>query len=191
MVAKMGMAFCLGMRAADSWKFFSILLCISVADSFMITSWYWWRRYVMWIFFFFLMVRYGRPVIKYMNMGSFGDEYYSNLPLASPLSQSLYSSPQALPHSFGSNPSPLPYYSMLPPPSSPLSPLHPGPSLLDPSSDTPCQPHLPFRFPVHRLHWSRHSLSSPCPFRPSYVLQTSVGPGLLIPSALYTPPALY
>ena len=46
---------------------------------------------------------------------------------------------------------------------------------------------LPFRFPVHRLHWSRHSLSPPCPFRPSSIRQTSVGPVLLIPSAFYTP----
>ena len=77
----------------------------------------------------------------------------------------------------------------MPPP--PSSPLHPGPGFLDPSSDTPCQPHLPFQFPLHRLHWSRHSLSPPCPFRPSSILQTSVGPGLLMPSAFYTPPALY
>ena len=46
---------------------------------------------------------------------------------------------------------------------------------------------LPFRFPVHRLHWSRHSLSPPCP---SSILQISVGPGIRIPSAFYTPPAL-
>ena len=26
-----------------------------------------------------------------------------------------------------------------------------------------CQPCLPFQFPVHRLHWSRHSLSLPLP----------------------------
>ena len=77
-------------------------------------------------------------------------------------------------------------------PDSPLSPspLHPGRGLLDPSSGTPCQPHLPFRFPVHHLHWSRHSLSPPCPFRPSSILHTSVGPRLLIPSAFYTPPAI-
>ena len=101
-----------------------------------------------------------------------------------------YSSPTALPPPPLSvlirRPSPLlPYApdSLLPP-----TPFHTGPGLLDPSSDTPCQPHFPFRFPVHRLHWSRHSLSPPCPFHPSSVLQTSVGPGLLIPSAFYTPP---
>ena len=35
--------------------------------------------------------------------------------------------------------------------------------LLDPSSDTTCKLHLPFWFPVHRLHWSCHSLSPPVP----------------------------
>ena len=49
---------------------------------------------------------------------------------------------------------------------------------------------LPFRFLVHPLHWSGHSLSPPCPFRPSSILQTSVGPRLLIPPAFHTPPAL-
>ena len=112
-------------------------------------------------------------------------QHYSNLPLASSLSQSLYSSPQALPPSFGSNPSSLPATTLCPRLPHPPSPLHPGPGLLDPSSDTPCQPHLPFRFPVHRLHWSRHSLSPPCPFRPSSIFQTSVGP-----SAFCTPHAL-
>ena len=98
-------------------------------------------------------------------------------------------------------------------PPTPSSPLHPGPGLQDPVNKTfcfgplstactapvihcpplcpfcvtPCQQHLPFRFPVHRLHWSCHSLSPLCPFRPSSILQTSVDPGLLITSAFYTP----
>ena len=78
----------------------------------------------------------------------------------------------------------------MPPTPSSLPPSPSSAGLLDSSSDTPCQPHLPFRFPVHCLHWSRHSLSPPCPFHPPCVLQTSVGPGLLISSAFYTPPAL-
>ena len=49
-------------------------------------------------------------------------------------------------------------------PNAPESPpLHPSPGLLDPSSGTPCQQHVPFRFPVHRLHWSCHSLSPTMP----------------------------
>ena len=90
----------------------------------------------------------------------------------------------------GTNPVPLPPTTLCPDSLLPPSPFHPGPGLQDPSSVTPCQQHLPFRFPVHRLHWSCHSLSPLCPFRPSSVLQTSVDPGLLIPSAFYTPPAL-
>ena len=90
-------------------------------------------------------------------------QHYRNLPLASSRSQSLYSSPPPPPYPpFGSNPSPPP--PTLCPRLPPLPfPLHPDPGLLDPSSGTPCQPHFPFRFPVHRLHWSRHSLSPPVP----------------------------
>ena len=60
----------------------------------------------------------------------------------------------ALPPS-GTNPVPLPppttLCPRLPPPPFPPS-SRPGPS-------GPCQENLPFRFPVHRLHWSCHSLS--------------------------------
>ena len=87
-------------------------------------------------------------------------------------------------------PTPHPYYPMPPTPPYPLPPSsRPGPT--GPFQwHAPCQPHLPFRFPVHRLYRSRHSMYPPCPFRPSSVLQTSVGPGLLIPSAFCTPPAI-
>ena len=42
---------------------------------------------------------------------------------------------------------------MPPTPSSPLPPSS------RPGRSGPCQQHLPFWFPVHRLHWSCHSLS--------------------------------
>ena len=89
-------------------------------------------------------------------------QHYHNLPLASSLSQSLYSSPRPYPPPTH----PIQFYSFVPLPTTlcpssllPPSPLHPGSGLLDPSSDTPCQPRLPFRFPVHCLHWSRHSFT--------------------------------
>ena len=80
-------------------------------------------------------------------------------------------------------------------PYAPDSLLPPSPPSSRPGPSEPFQWHslsttLPFRFPVHRLHWSHHSLSPPCPFRPSSIIQTSVGPGLLIPSEFYTPHAL-
>ena len=74
---------------------------------------------------------------------------------------------------------------LLPPPPFPPS-SRPGPS--EPFQWHSLSTTLPFRFPVHCLHRSPHSLSSPCPFRPSSILQTSVGPGLLIPSAFFTLP---
>ena len=73
-----------------------------------------------------------------------------------------------------------------------LLPYVPTPCPLDPSSDTPCQP----RLANHAFHFGSLSTAytgpvihclSPCPYRPSSVLQTSVGPGLLIPSAFYPP----
>ena len=96
--------------------------------------------------------------------------------------------PQALPPPpFGSNPSSLPpYYPMPPTPSSPSPRFIPtGPSgpfqwhslSTTPSISVPRPP--PTLVPSFTV--------SPCPFRPSSVLQTSVGPGLLIPSTFYTP----
>ena len=41
----------------------------------------------------------------------------------------------------------------------PLLPPPPFPPSSWPGPSGPCQQHLPFRFPVHRLHWSCHSLS--------------------------------
>ena len=83
---------------------------------------------------------------------------YRNLPLASSLSQSLYSHPhQTHPRRFESLV--LPPTTLCPRTPPPPFPLHPGPGLLDPSSGIPCQ--------------------SPCPFRPSSILQTNVGPFLL------------
>ena len=82
-------------------------------------------------------------------------QHYRNLPpgsLSEPVSILLPPGPTPL-SVLIRRPSPL-----LPYATDSLLPLHPGPGLLDPSSGTPCQPHLPFRFPVHRLHWSRHSL---------------------------------
>ena len=79
---------------------------------------------------------------------------------------------------------------------SPLLPYAPS-SLLPPPPFPPSS--LPVTLPVnHTFHFGSPSpptlvpsfTVSPCPFRPSSVLQTSVGPGLLIPSAFYTPPAL-
>ena len=67
--------------------------------------------------------------------------------------------PPPPPPTSGTNPVPLPPTTLCPRLPPPPSPLHPGPGLQDPSSVTPCQQHLPFRFPVHRLHWSCHSLS--------------------------------
>ena len=53
------------------------------------------------------------------------------------------------------------------------------------------QPHILLLLPVCRLHWLRHSLClPPCPFCASSIMQTSVGPVLLAPSACYIPPAL-
>ena len=114
-------------------------------------------------------------------------QHYSNLPLASSLSQSLYS------------PIPRPY----PPFGSNSSSLHP--TTLCPDSLLPLLPVIPTRafwalpvtLPVnHTFHFGSppnaytgpviHCLP-PCLFRPSSVLQTSAGPGLLIPSAFYTP----
>ena len=90
----------------------------------------------------------------------------------------------------GSNPSSLPPTTLCPRLLPPPFPLPPGPSLLDPSSDTP---------PVnHTFHFGSPSTAytgpvihclPPCPFCLSSVLQTSIGPGLLIASAFYTPPA--
>ena len=75
-------------------------------------------------------------------------QHYTNLPLASSLSQSLYSSPKPYPLLvlIRRPSSVLPYApeSLIPP-----STLHPGVGLLDPSNGTPCQPHLHFLFPVH------------------------------------------
>ena len=102
---------------------------------------------------------------------------------------------------FSSNPSPPPPYTPPPPPPPPPHLSYAPDSLLPlppssrPGPSEPFQWHslsttLPFPFPVHRIHWSRHSLSPLCPFCPSSILQTSVCPGLLIPSAFYIPPAL-
>ena len=53
------------------------------------------------------------------------------------------------------------------------------------------QPHILLLLPVCRLHWLRHSLClPPCPFCASSILQTSVGPVLLAPSACFISPAL-
>ena len=76
---------------------------------------------------------------------------------------------------------------MPPPPSSPLPRFIPARAFWTLPVTLPIN-HT-FRFRIHCLHWSRHSLSAPCPFWVSSVLETSVGPGLLIPSAFYTPPA--
>ena len=121
-------------------------------------------------------------------------QHYHNITLASSLSQSLYSPPPPPPPRsyppFGSNPSSLRPTTLCPDSRLPPPPLHPGPGLLD----------LPVTLPVnHAFHFSSPSTAytgpvihclSPCPYRPPSVLQTSVGPGLLIPSAFYTPPAL-
>ena len=77
---------------------------------------------------------------------------YSNLPLDYSLIQSLYSSPRPYPPPpppppFGSNPSSLPLLPYALDSLLSASPLHPGPGLLDPSSDTPCQPHFQFGSP--------------------------------------------
>ena len=80
-----------------------------------------------------------------------------------PPSQSLHSSPKALPPFGFQSVVPPPYYPMPPTTSSPLPPS-PRPEPSGPFQwHSPCQPHLPFRFPVNRLHWSRHSLSPPMP----------------------------
>ena len=116
-------------------------------------------------------------------------QHYSNLPLASSLSQSLYSSPRSYP---------LPSWVLIRRPS-PLLPFAPD-SLI------PLPPFilawafwtLPVTLPVnHTFHFSSlftaytgpviHCLPL-CPFRPSSVFQTSVCPGFLIPFAFYTPP---
>ena len=98
--------------------------------------------------------------------------------------------PQALPPSFGSKSvAPPPNYPMPPTPSSPLPPFIPTRALWT----------LPVTLPVNRTSISvlrppptlvQSFTVPPCPFRPSSIPQTSVGPGLLIPSAFYTPPAL-
>ena len=110
-------------------------------------------------------------------------QHYGNIPLASSPSQSLYSPPppppppQPYPH-FGYNPSSLP---LLPYALDSLLPPFPPSSRPRPSG--------PFHFgsPSTAYTGPCHSLSPPCLFRPSSVLQTSVDPGLLIPSAFYTP----
>ena len=112
-----------------------------------------------------------------------------NLPLASSLSQSLYSSPRPYPPPppFGSNPSSLTPTTLCP--------------LLPPSPFIPARAFctLPVTLPVNHTSISvprppptvvPSFTSPPCPFRQSSILQTSVSPGLLIPCAFYTPPAL-
>ena len=94
-------------------------------------------------------------------------QHYHNLPLSFSLSQSLYSSPQAIPplSVLIRRPTLLLHVPYAPSSLLPPSPLHPGPGLLDPSSGIPCQPHLPFWFLVHHLHWSHHSPSPPVPLQ--------------------------
>ena len=91
---------------------------------------------------------------------------------------------------FGSNPSP--------PPPPPILPYAPD-SLLSPPPFIPARAFwtLPVTLPVtHTFHFGSPSTAytgpvihclPPCSFRPSSVPQTSVSPGLLIPSAFYTP----
>ena len=99
--------------------------------------------------------------------------------------------PPAQPPSVLILPPPLPHYPPPPPP-----PHYPMPPSSQPG------PSGPFKW--HSLSTTRSIFSiphpplihtgpiihclPPCPFRPSSVLQTSVGPGLLIPSVFYTPP---
>ena len=114
-------------------------------------------------------------------------QHYCNLPLTSSPSQSLYPLPQPYPP-FGSNPSSLP---LLPYALVSLFPFILArafrTSLVAPSS----QPHIPLPLPVYRLQWFSHSLClPPRPFRPSSVLQTSVGLVLLAPTTCYIPPSL-
>ena len=103
-----------------------------------------------------------------------------------PKSQSLYSSPKPCPPSpFGSNPSPLP-----------LLPYAPN-SLLPPFIPTRAFWTVQVAIPVnHTFRFDSPSTTytgpiihclPPCPFCPSSFNQTSVGPGLLICSAFYTP----
>ena len=118
-------------------------------------------------------------------------QHYSNLPLASSLSHSLYSSPQALP------PPPLSVLIHSPSHYYPMPQLPPPPSSFIPAWALWT---LPVTLPVnHAFHFGSPSTAytgpvihclSLCPYRPSSVLQTSVGPGPLICSAFYTPPAL-
>ena len=108
-------------------------------------------------------------------------QHYSNLPLASSISQSLYSSPHALP---------------------PLSDLICRHSPLLPFALPPFIPAqafwtLPVVLPAnHTFHFGSSSTAYTgtvihclllCPFRPLSILQTSVGSGLLIPFTFYTP----
>ena len=65
--------------------------------------------------------------------------------------------PRPYPTFDSSNPSCFPPTTLCP------DSLPPGPFQWHSLSTTPCQPRLPFRFPVHRLHWSRHSLSLAVP----------------------------
>ena len=121
--------------------------------------------------------------------------YFSTIATSHSISQSLYfppppPPPRPYPPPFGSNPSsPPPYYPMPSTPSSPLPPF-----ILARAFWT-----LPVTLPVNHTSISvprrpptlvPSFTVSPYPFRPSSILQTSVGPGLLIPSAFYTPPAL-
>ena len=116
-------------------------------------------------------------------------QHYRDLPLASSLSQSLYSSPKPYPP-FGSNPSYIPPTTLGPRLPPPLCPLHSGPGLLGPSTPPAALPvdHT-FRFGSPTIAYTGLLLSFAV--RPSSVLLTSVGPGFVIPSAFYTPPALY
>ena len=102
--------------------------------------------------------------------------------------------PGPTPPPFGSNLS----FPPPPPPPPPLLPYAPN-SLLSPYPLLPARAFctLPVALPVkHTFHFGSPSTAytgpiihclPPCPFRPSSVLQTSVGPGLLIPTTFYTP----
>ena len=99
-------------------------------------------------------------------------QHYSNLPLASSLSQPLYSSPRPYP-TFGSNPSSLPPTTLCPR----LPPPHPLPPLIPPGPPGP--------FQWHSLSTTCTSISLPRP-PPTLVPSFTVSP-VPLPSVIHPP----
>ena len=109
-------------------------------------------------------------------------QHYNNLPLASSLSQSLYSSPQALHPPSVLIRRPSPYYPMPPTPTLPHpTSFSPRPSGPFPCMVSPVDHH--FRSGFISLAYTGSFFHCPplSPFRPSSVLLTSVGSAFIIP----------